>query len=285
MREVLQIARFVSAHPLTRNRQLAAWYRVAKWQAVSRMNEEVIVSWIGGQRLAVRRGMHGITGNIYAGVHEFPDMMLTLHVLRAGDLFLDIGANVGSYTILASGVSGATSWAFEPDPVTLRHLTRNVELNNLEGRVRIFDCALGDRDGEVFFTVGLDTTNKVLKDGTSGNSRRVQQRRLDDLTADAAPFMIKMDTEGHEDHVFAGAEATLSANDLRVVVAETVSRNSEATLRRNGFERGYYEPTTRELSHSSSGQSDRNSLWIRDWDFVQARLREAPRVEIIGHQI
>jgi hypothetical protein len=49
-------------------------------------------------------GMTGATQNIYVGLQEFVDIMLTLHFLRKGDLFLDMGANVGSYTILASGV-------------------------------------------------------------------------------------------------------------------------------------------------------------------------------------
>lgn len=285
MRELLHIARFVAAHPLTRENQLAAWYRVVKWQATSRLKREVIVPWLGGQRLAVRRGMRGITGNIYAGVHEFPDMMLTLHVLRPGDLFLDIGSNVGSYTILASGVSGATTWAFEPDPVTLEYLKRNIVLNRLEDRVKVFDCALGDSDGEVFFTVGLDTNNKVLTKPGGETARRVQQRRLDSLTTSVSPFMIKMDTEGHEDHVFAGAEATLESKGLCILFAETVSDASEVTLRRNGFSRGYYQPATRELSRSANGLKSPNSLWIRDWDFVQTRLRTAARVKVLGRDI
>ncbi len=66
--------------------------------------DEVIVHWIGGTRLAARRGMTGLTGNIYAGLHEFADMAFLLHFLRPSDLFADVGANVGSYTILASGV-------------------------------------------------------------------------------------------------------------------------------------------------------------------------------------
>ena len=58
-------------------------------------------------------------------------MALLLHFLRPGDLFLDVGANIGSYTILASGVVRATSWAFEPDPQTSRYLRRNVAINGL----------------------------------------------------------------------------------------------------------------------------------------------------------
>ena len=184
LRDILHIAKFIASHPLTRDQQFAAWRRVVAWQLKSRTRAEVIVPWLGGRSLAACRGMRGITGNIYAGVHEFRDMMLTVHFLRPGDLFLDIGANVGSYAILASGVSGATTWAFEPDPVTLGFLARNVALNDLGDLVKTFDCALGDADGEVCFTVGFDTNNKVLTDPTGEHVRRVEQRRLDGLTTD-----------------------------------------------------------------------------------------------------
>jgi hypothetical protein len=47
-------------------------------------------------------GMTGATGNLYVGLHEFEEMAFLLHFLRPGDLFADVGANVGSYTILAA---------------------------------------------------------------------------------------------------------------------------------------------------------------------------------------
>jgi thymidylate synthase len=62
--------------------------------------------------------MTGATGNIYAGLHEFEDMAFLLHLLRSEDMFADVGSNIGSYTILASGVVGAKSVAFEPVPST-----------------------------------------------------------------------------------------------------------------------------------------------------------------------
>jgi FkbM family methyltransferase len=229
--------------------------------------------------------MRGVTGNIYAGVHEFNDMMLTVHALRPGDLFVDIGANVGSYSILAAGVSGATTWAFEPDPVTIGYLARNVALNDLGARVTIFEYALGDTDGEVSFTIGLDTNNKVLADASGGNARRVQQRRLDGLTANAAPFMIKMDTEGHEEFVFLGGQATLACESLRVLIAETVSPQAETMLKERGFMRGYYDPNTRKLSQIPTGLQSVNSLWIRDWEFVQARVASADAVQVLGRRI
>src|SRR5208337_2563905 len=183
---------FFSTHPLTREAPLRAWARFFSWQLRSRMQKELIVPWIAGQRLAIRRGMTGATGNIYVGLHEFADMMLPLHFLREGDLFLDIGANVGSYTVIGSGVCRAATWAFEPDPDTVRHLKRNVAINGLERLVTIYERALGGTQGEIPFTVGLDTINRVAAVGEK-NVRMVRQERLDALIGTAEPIMIKMD--------------------------------------------------------------------------------------------
>ncbi|MDN2583382.1 hypothetical protein [Aquibium sp. ELW1220] len=70
----------------------------------SRLQDEVIIDWIDGAKLAVRRGMIGATGNIYCGLHEYVDMRFVLDTLQPGDLFVDIGAPVVSYTVLASKV-------------------------------------------------------------------------------------------------------------------------------------------------------------------------------------
>ena len=73
-----------------------------------------------------------MTGNIYCGLAEFADMAFVLHVLRAGDLFVDIGANAGAYTLLASSVAGAKTTCFEPVPATYaRLLTINPAIKNI----------------------------------------------------------------------------------------------------------------------------------------------------------
>jgi hypothetical protein len=80
--EICRINTFLATHPLTKHRRLPAMARVLRWQIASRIHDEVIVHWIGGTRLAARRGMTGLTGNIYAGLHEFADMAFLLHFLR-----------------------------------------------------------------------------------------------------------------------------------------------------------------------------------------------------------
>lgn len=134
---------FILRHPMNRGRPISAIARFAKWQFVSRFRREVDFTWIAGSKLVVSRGMTGATGNIYCGLHEYVDMAFVLHVLRPGDLFLDVGANVGSYTVLAAAVCGASAITIEPDPTTARYLARNISANNIDTRCTIAQTAVG----------------------------------------------------------------------------------------------------------------------------------------------
>jgi len=83
--------------------------RFIYWQIQSRTAGPALIikPFIGKVRFYAKKALTGITGNIYTGLHEFTDMTFLLHFLRAGDVFFDIGANVSSYTLLASGINRA----------------------------------------------------------------------------------------------------------------------------------------------------------------------------------
>ncbi len=280
------LGRYFSTHPLTRDAPLEAWARFVSWQVRSRIQDEVIFFWVAGQKLVVRRGMCGATCNIYAGLHEFTDMMLPLHFLREGDLFLDIGSNIGSYTVLASGACRATTWAFEPDPDAGHFLKRNIELNGLNGLATVYELALGDTDGEVSFTQGLGTVNRVATDAeTHGKTRTVPVRRLDTLIGSNQPAMIKMDVEGYEEAVVRGAKNLIAGDSLKVVEIETLTPQIADIFDNHGFKRAYYEPFRRALTTSPNDLPASNSVFVRDWDFVATRLMTAPAIHVLGRSI
>jgi FkbM family methyltransferase len=284
MNSVIDLHRFFSSHPLSRDEPLKAWVRFLSWQIKSRLRKELLVPWIEGQTLVIRRGMTGATGNVYVGLHEFVDMMVALHFLQEGDLFLDIGANVGSYTVLASGVCRAVTWAFEPDPCTAERLKRNVAVNHLESLVKIYECALGNAKGEVPFTIGLDTVNRVAV-AQNRNVRMVPQDRLDSLVGGDLPIMLKIDVEGYEEEVLLGAQAVLGKPSLKVIEIETITPAVEQLLGSNGFERTYYNPFSRTLDQRAVGLKANNSLYVRDLPFVSRRLANARSIEIFGHKL
>src|SRR5690348_855531 len=125
---IFSTLRFIVGHPLARKAPMAAIWRYFSWQLRSRITRRPIVcKFAGGTHLVVERGMTGATGNVYCGLHEFEDMAFIAHYLRPTDFFVDVGANVGSYTVLAAGVAGASVMSFEPDSLTYHRLVRNLD--------------------------------------------------------------------------------------------------------------------------------------------------------------
>ena len=164
---LLKSQRFVLGHPLNRGRSAAAFLRWLRWQLGSRLLPgPVLVPFVNDIGLLIRPGMTGATGNLYCGLHEFEDMALVLHALRPGDRFVDIGANVGSYSMLAAA-TGAEVMAFEPIPATCRWLQRNVAVNALDESVHVLNQGVGRAKGVLRFTAGLDTVNHVVAENES----------------------------------------------------------------------------------------------------------------------
>lgn len=286
MRRLASTIGFIGRHPLARRRPHVAYWRFARWQIESRLRGDVEVPWVSGARLVARRGMTGATGNIYCGLHEFADMGFTLHLLRPADVFVDIGANVGSYTVLAGAVCGSDVIAIEPDPGTAERLRRNVTANGIGDRVRLMQCCVGATSGVVRFSVGHDTTNRVLAAGDA-EGRDVEVQPLDAIVGDAHPLLLKIDVEGHEPHVVAGALRVLAEPGLQALLIETVDEGVLAHLAAAGFRRATYEPFSRRLDWAASGEHTvcGNWLFVRDIEFCRKRTATAPRRSILGQSI
>lgn len=280
---MLQTLKFILNHPLNRGRPISALARYASWQISSRLQGEIVVDWIEGTKLVARNGMTGATGNIYCGLHEYADMSFVLHLLRPGDLFVDVGANIGSYTVLASGVCGARSIAIEPDEGTVRHLQRNIAENGINKLVKVRQTAVGDSSGSISFTVGKDTTNQVAQPGDL-NIQTVPLTRLDEILQGASPTLIKFDVEGYETQALRGAREVLASSSLQAILLETVDAEAEAMLKQAGFSEMAYDPVNNRLECADS-KAGANCLFIRDQKMVSDRLSFSGALEWRGAKL
>lgn len=154
---------------------------------------------------------------------------------KPDDVLVDCGANVGMYTIWAAVTRRARVYAFEPESQNYALLNRNIRLNGLAGQVKaycmglsdasgLFDLHMADlRVGGSCHSVGeaLDFKHEPLQ------AQFVQgciAHTLDDLVAKGAvpvPTHIKIDVDGFEPKVVAGARITLSNPAVRSVLIET----------------------------------------------------------------
>lgn len=232
--------------------------------------------------------MTGATGNVYVGLHEFADMALTLHFLRPEDMFVDIGANIGSYTILASGAIGARTISFEPVPVTFERLQRNIRFNQLDSKVEARRTAVGAEPGEILFTADTDTTNQVAPPNYRGATVRVPVGPADELLRshqNQTVQMWKVDVEGYETEVLRGAEHSLANPLLKVVLLEGGTPEIMGVMQRHGFQRATYEAFTRKLEFIDQAVHSGNFLWVRDPDFVAERVRTAPAFQVLEQSV
>lgn len=294
MIQQLRTLQFIVRHPLNSRRGLSALRRWVKWQIGSRLVPgPVAIRFVNDAKLLVRPGMTGATGNVYTGLHEFQDMAFVLHALRGEDLFVDVGANVGSYTVLAGAAVGASCISFEPIPATYNHLQNNIFLNNLTERVRAHNIGIGSEEGELKFTSGLDTVNHVLgKDEEAVNSISVPIKTLDSMLAGQPPSIIKIDVEGFEADVIKGATATMQSPSLMAVVMELRGHGNrygfdEAGLHQQilswGYQTFHYEPFKRRLvSLEGKSSESGNTLYVKDIDKVRQRLENASKYSIAG---
>jgi len=148
-------------------------------------------------------------------------------------------------------------------------------------RVAVHEAALGAERGEVSFTIGCDTTNRIAA-ADAPKTRRVRLETLDASAGGLSPTFMKIDVEGHEAAVLAGAEATLASDSLLGVQTEGHDPLVAQRLRASGFRRRRYDPMARKLSEIGGEPRETNVLWVRDGRAVEARLASAPRIDVLG---
>jgi FkbM family methyltransferase len=290
---IFNVLRHIVNHPLNKSHKIRALSRYVKWQIGGRLVPgEVSFQWINNSKLLVRPGEHAVTGNIYSGLFEFPDMAFLLHVLRKEDLFIDIGANVGTYTVLASACVGASTYCFEPVPSTYSRLMTNIRLNGLDDRVNALNIALGSQRGELVFSSDQNCMNHVLADNEEkGNTVTVDVSTLDEELKDD-PFLIKIDVEGYESPALEGAQNTLKNSNLCGVILELNGSGQRYGFDEQdilqmmfdyGFETYSYNPFERKLTTLGyKNQEEGNTLFIRNIDRVLERINKAPQVDVHG---
>jgi FkbM family methyltransferase len=156
-----------------------------------------------------------ITDHGEESVYEFFNTHLT-----AQDVFFDVGANAGFYTLLANH-RGARVYSFEPFPTTFEMLRGNVKNNCTPDRVTLFQNAVSEHKGTLHMTE--EHTAGINHISVDGNIP-VQTISLDDFGI--MPTVMKVDVEGHEMSVFRGAKNMLQRH-MPIIVAEVSTESRD----------------------------------------------------------
>jgi FkbM family methyltransferase len=166
-----------------------------------------------------RRFWHGIRGC------EGETIPVFLEQVQQCRWFIDIGANFGMYTLFGCAAnSRLRAVALEPAPRVFKALANNVKGNQFEGRVTMEALALGEVNGSVPFheaeSPEMGSLSIAGYRGQRGRVISVECRTLDSLVEEmnVEPDFLKIDVEGFEHAVLAGAGRTLSKFRPRIIL-------------------------------------------------------------------
>jgi len=262
-------------HPLSRGRRVQAVGNLWAWHAWRRLvGRPLLVELQTGTKLLCPTWSTIAGAWVSIGVHE-PELFFVADASRPGDVFVDVGANIGIYAVTAAA-RGARAVAFEPTLDARALVAENAALNGVSERVTTSAFALADYEGPARFTVGRDCTNQLAQDGASGVP--IEVRTLDGcLTELIAPAtrvdMIKIDVEGADEAVLRGSRARLDRDHPTLIVEIWGGgRSIRALLAESGYRIYAYDYRARALRELPADHAGSGNLVAIHPDRLEATL-------------
>lgn len=189
---------------------------------------------------------------------EYDSLNFIREFLRPSDTFLDVGANVGLFSLLASETLPPESIiCIEPGEIQRRHLIENLKLNKLVG-ISIHTVAAGASNLTTTLTKA-DSTSHLAASGCADEAKPtepVEVRSLDSLLPETTFHLCKIDVEGYELPALRGAAGLINKGLLPVILLEInggsdrfgiSSSDTIGFLRSHGYEMGIYQHDRRSL--------------------------------------
>jgi FkbM family methyltransferase len=170
-----------------------------------------------GQRIALEK-------------YEPYETQLILRQTKVGDVVVDVGANIGYYTVLLADKVGNSGkvFAFEPDKTNFEILKKNIEANKLKNVVLV-NAAVGDENEEKILYKSKENLgdHKLFGDG---EKEKVKIIKLDDYFKNQKIDLMKIDTQGWEPAVFEGAKKIIERDKPIVFFEYSPASYKEAKL-------------------------------------------------------
>src|ERR1700730_1461942 len=209
-------------------------------------------------------------------------------LIEPDNFVLDIGANIGFITSLCSYKTGENGkvWAFEPNPLIIQRLTRNIQSSNFKN-ITLFPVALSDSNKEGFLELpemfAINQGVAFIVAENNNNAIKIELRKLDDLIpGNTLINVLKIDVEGHELSVFRGAENLLNKKLIKNIVyedqdiypskiADFLSEKGYQIFR---IEKGWFNVCLKDPYSEpwTSGWEPTNYLATLDTDFLKKKL-------------
>jgi FkbM family methyltransferase len=173
--------------------------------------------------------------SLFSGIFEIEEIEFVRQILKPGDIFFDVGANGGLYTIIAAKHVGDNGhvYTFEPGERELKLLHHNIAINNLTN-VTIIESAVSNIKGKANFAISVDgAMNSLSKTNHPGQKiqewQTVEVTTIDDIVQEfnvKRIDLMKIDVEGAEKQVLAGAKKFLDSQKEIILLFEASDLNA-----------------------------------------------------------
>lgn len=282
------VSRQVMHHPANAAHPYRAYLRALRWQIRSRVRPTPVDVPFEGLVLRCYPDS-GSAANVFyfTSRYDWDEMAFLERYLRPGDGFLDIGANIGTYSLFAASITGpdARIDAFEPLPTCADRVRENFEINHLTN-AELHQIAVDDHLGEAGF-LDFDVSSSLDHD-TDKRGRTpipVIVDRIDSRATGTGYAFAKLDVEGVELRALQGAKALLDRRDppvwmIEILDHQLVKHGSSAAemvayIVHQGFSPAWYDAATGRLEFGPDVWKDHtNCFFVADdrRDEVLARL-------------
>ncbi len=215
----------IYSHPNNKDRIINTTLRLAWWM-VNRhfLKLNVIVEMLPGAKLICDPKSSYGSLVFYNSLPEYAEQMFMYRFVQANDIMVDIGAHIGSETVLlGSKLASGRVYSFEPTPAILPHLKANISINNLIDKVTVESMAISDHNGYTKFYLSTESEVNSLHKHKGSKEISIQTITLDKYASvhDIQHVnLLKIDVEGHEYAVIRGSKSLLTKHKIDVIVFE-----------------------------------------------------------------
>jgi FkbM family methyltransferase len=251
--------------------------RYLHWSWSQRLGKKrLLTEFIDPLHLVVKPTFPTSVKDYIFGLRAFSEMGFLMHFLRKNDFFVDIGANIGTYSLLAAGVSESFVLSFEPDNERREFLKELVDINGLNPLIFVDPRVVSTKEETLIFSEQSVSKNIYVEAGVPRSAVSIDSLELEQI-----PIMIKIDAKGFALEVIQGMRGMLDEDNLRVVLCsfcDSIEPELKDLIREiilsKGFKICTYDPLKRSLKeHSELDQQ--LMLFVRDSEFVEQRLKQA----------
>jgi FkbM family methyltransferase len=192
--------------------------------------------------------------------------------LKNGDVFFDIGANIGVFTVYAcKRHPGIKAYCFEPEYSNLTALKENIYHNNLQNRVKIWGIGVSDFFGlselhiqDMRQGAACHTESKESIDMTDEGYKVIWSEGITCASIDylcehigVVPNIMKIDTDGNEEKILRGGFKTLANDQLRALVIEIPDEEDKRRYCQNVLENSGFKVIWKDE------EKTRNQIWAK----------------------